>query len=125
MTTTMTCVELYKTDAIFAAGINTWVAERRCPFGLSDYLEELGLSAAADCARWASVHKDRKVNFDSKEMSGVYPGTGDEQYHRWACLNADEFCRDVPPKHIVQCLKKADSDTDAILWLLDNWKVRT
>lgn len=60
-TAQLTCAALYDYDLTFQAAIGKWVADRRCPVELADYLRENGLYAAAECADWCATEPDREV----------------------------------------------------------------
>ena len=138
MTDTMTCAELYTTDPTFAAGINKWVSDRRCPIEMGDYLEELGLPGPADCARWCAGEPDRTVCSPMEERgekpspSGVFPTMADgwlwydaHSRDRWFNCSVPE---DRVPETISERLggpqKQHPTPQLAILWLLDNWVPR-
>ncbi len=125
-TTALTCRELYDCNPTFAAGINTWVADRRCPIGLGDLLEELGLPSAADCARWAATDPDTTDTIAGKTfVGGPYPGEPSCGQYRWLrydrALGGTHECRDVPLTRLRRHLTDSEDALSAILWLLDNW----
>lgn len=123
----MTCAELYHCNPTFAAAINAWVAERRCPLALGDFLEELDMHAPAACARWAATEVDRPVYHGSitGEVCGPFPDRGDGGWY-WVrggpqYLHESSGCilNKQIPKNIEQ--PTAKTPAHAILWLLDNW----
>jgi hypothetical protein len=120
--------ELYERDATFRAGIAAWVAERRCDLKLVDLLLEYGLTTQAECARWAATQPDRPF----ANRSGVHCGPFPCKYKRdfyWYDRGGNRASRDshdIPRKHfgrpVHYLTDKFKSATDAILFLLDNWK---
>lgn len=127
--TALTCRELYDCNPTFAAGINKWVADRRCPIGLGDLLEELGLPAAADCARWAATEPDRPMMGLIRPPGprcGPMPiaaGDKDVLYWLWNLCGLDQFTHDAPRQmdRSPNRQRGNGSECRAILWLLDNW----
>lgn len=127
----MTCKELYVTSPEFRSMIKTWVYRRQCPLPMSDFLRELGMEAAADAALWAAT-TPKRARHQGMDVSFPYPGEGDSLTHRWfrnpfkrLAERHPELDRShhVPFKNLRDDLKRSASITEAILWLLDNWKV--
>lgn len=69
------CIELYTMSPDFRAFIACWIEDRRCPYGLGDWLEEMGLDRQAEAARWAATEVDRPVFSaeENVEKSGPFP----------------------------------------------------
>lgn len=134
----LTVESLYATSGLFRAAVAKWVADRRCPIELGDFLEENGLVAAADCARWCVEQPDRPVRLPYVQMGerdgscGPFPtmgGESDEAFWMWIPVigdirHADHIPMDristAPPHKMI----KIPSPKDAILLILANWKVR-
>src|SRR5579872_7103096 len=98
--TATTCAELYACNPTFASGIAAWVANRRCPLELADFLMEFGFDAAADCARWAAIEPDRPVCTPLSENHGERGGEcgpfpscelDDDEEWGWASWDRSEF----------------------------------
>lgn len=137
-TTVLTCATLYETDPTFVSAIAKWVHDKRCPIQLGDYLEELGLCAAADCARWCATEPDRKVWLDAKQMCGPFPDAGLSGARFYWCFLSWCFlgkhgrqpssCNEIPQIYVndrsSRPLKSVQVETE-ILWLLDNWIARS
>jgi hypothetical protein len=122
--------ELYDREPTFRAGIAAWVEDRRCDLRLVDLLLEHGLTAQADCARWAATEPDRPFYRDQKsgEQCGPYPCLYKGTFYWYDC-NGDAPVRDahdVPRarfgRKVNYVTDKFESATDAILFILDNWK---
>jgi hypothetical protein len=61
-------------DAEFRALIAAWVADRRCPVGLSDWLREHDLDDQAEAAAWAADAPDRcRDPFTFDDYCGPFP----------------------------------------------------
>jgi hypothetical protein len=123
--------ELHERDATFRAGIAAWVAERRCDLKLVDLLLEYGLTTQAECARWAATQPDRHfaTDYQSGETCGPFPCLFDKTFYWYDCGGLNRLphdAHDVPKAHFGRPVHyqsdKFQSATDAILFLLDNWK---
>lgn len=120
-TTTLTATSLYATSGLMRAAIAKWVADKRCPLELGDFLEEHGLVSQADCARWCATMRDRPNYYVGDEYTGPFP-------HKWSywawtgeCENKLQFAHRVPIENTGPCDPEFKSPREAILWLLDNW----
>ena len=131
--TATTCAELYHCHPTFAAGIATWVANRRCPLELGDLLEDLGFPTAADCARWAASEPDRPAWGTAGRLTcGPYPTLSTSGSFYWMytdTLIGDEggMCDFIFSDRAGEVGRRPlyhDSVPEALLWLLDNWKPR-
>src|SRR5262249_3699225 len=104
-----------------------WVTERRCPLVLKDRALELDLPGAAACAEWAATEPERPVYPDLRIVSHPYPAHHSDTIY-W-CRSSNPRCaNEVPPQFLPKGDDPAESgdgrtDLDAILWLLDNWKI--
>ncbi len=127
------CTELYQRSSEFQSAIAKWVADRRCPIQLGDYLQELGLDSAADCARWAASEPDRRVMSNPATMHGELGGicgpfpacnvTPNPQWCWCSCITDNKpgtRAFDVPER-VESDMLHHKTPTLAILWLLDNW----
>lgn len=123
-TTSLTCAALYEYDLTFRAGIATWVAERRCPIALGDFLREQGLDAAADCADWAATEPDRGIRKPFDGMSGPYPDPDADGNWYFIAMNDMSFSYDIPGNQTAD-MPHCDEVHEAILHLLDHWIART
>ncbi len=129
-TTPLTCAALYEYDLTFRAGIAKWVADRRCPIALADYIRDLGLDAAADCADWCATEPDRPVWHpveDQPKRDFVFPRLSFGMKYWYFCggSSAEVTHANETPCLVRYRVKQHDSPALAILWLLDNWKPRT
>jgi hypothetical protein len=132
MTRTVTDAKtLYEVLADFRILIGVWVEERRCPLPLVDLCLEYGLESQAAACRWAATEPDRKtpnmLGPDERGgWCGPYPTQNNDEGSVWGTQwfwrgFYEECCwvhGDIP-KSFVHHLS---TPTDAILWLLDNWK---
>jgi hypothetical protein len=122
--------ELYERDATFRAGIAAWVADQRCDVKLVDLLLEHGLTGQADCARWAATEPDRTFALDRDRgiKCGPFPAQHAGHFYWHDCNGGSRKVdsHDVPRAHFGRIVNykrdKFSSATDAILFLLDNWK---
>lgn len=81
----MTALSLYQSgNPDFAALLQLWVTERRCPLVFGDWLRENGLESQAKAAEWASWFKDRKQFTGSRTgfLCGPFPSVGIEGYNQ-------------------------------------------
>lgn len=126
-TDTLTARKLYDTDATMRAFIASWDAERRCPMPLVDFLLEQGLESAAEAARWAATEKKRPVRLPlgSQERDGdcgPFP-TQRPQSRTWFWDNVPGFAASLPFQGMSN--QNEPTPTDAIVWLLDAWRLPT
>jgi len=121
-TTQLTCAYLYEVDPTFRSAIGKWIADRRCPIQLGDYLEELGLFDAADCARWAASEPDRDT-FEGYKC-GPFPAESLEHTYYWFVVKFPYLRRAhwLPGKLSIYNLMHKQTIEKAILHLMDNWK---
>ncbi len=140
-TTALTCAAMYEYDLTFRSAIAKWVADRRCPLELADYLRENDLHAAADCADWCAAQPDQDVYCVSPGepyASGIFPFQGINGNYFWSIYQIYEsFCHAIPARcyrcahdgvGVGEGIEKLprrgfESPEAAILALLDNWKV--
>lgn len=128
-TTELTCAHLYEVDSTFRGLVDLWDSERRCPTPLVDRCLELGLEKAADCCRWASTYRDRRVFCALTEDGerggecGPYPMMQGELSRKWVWTYGDYNASDVPDGMDLND-DATDNPTQAILWLLDNWIIK-
>ncbi len=135
-TTPLTCAALYEYDLTFQCAIAKWVADRRCPIALGDYLQENGLDAAADCARWCATEPERRVMSPCRDIGerdtpcGPFPTLNRGKIPEWVWpihyQGSAWFASSIPLGfvHVSHC-GYHDSDVAAIIFLLDAWKPRT
>ena len=134
----MTAREAYDSDPTFRALVDVWVARRRCPLVLADRCLELDLPAAAACAAWAAAAPDRKPPMpkrgEKKSACGPFPTLCDGGWywrHQRLSSAADVPNRNVPyavlrnrdPKNSTYKYRQHATPLDAVLWLLDNWRI--
>ncbi len=145
-TAPLTCTALYAYDDVFRSAIAKWVADRRCPIELADYLRERELHAAADCAEWCATEPDRDVydplleHGEAPGFCGPFPTAGEllspapdpDIEFDWYWVNKDspQYARDVRGRNVRSPSIGGIWDgfyivADAIIWLLDNWNSRT
>lgn len=143
----MTAEEAYEADSTFRLLVDSWITDEHCPPPLLDRCMELDMpDAMVDCVRWAmGVFGRRSFKASGREKKGtcgVMPsgGGGDSTpwywYSRWPDEDTDvnaahgwDFKRigyylpveNVGEVSYINC--KFPSALDAILWLLNNWKV--
>lgn len=135
---TLTCADLLASDPTFASAIGKWVADRRCPVALGDYLDELGLPAAADCARWCAEEPVRPSYRYPDLDYGPFPEhnlMGDEDrdwyWHISSSPVENYWSNSIPGGRVklsASAVRARCEDTTpelAIVWLLDNWVPRT
>lgn len=132
----LTCAALYECDPNVRVFVDEWVRERRCPLPLVDVLLEYGLTAAAECARWAATEPDLPVYEPLAEMHGErggecgpYPACECSEKPDWVwCASIYDHRRarafDVP-EDIRTVETVTPTPAAAIVWLLDNWQVPT
>lgn len=128
MPTQLTCGQLLDCDPTFASAIAMWVAEKRCPLQLGDYLQELGLDAAADCARWCAEQPDRLWYVRERYTSGAFPGTDCEDTPHYWCAKSDgviSHANEVPKRNCPRHSPVWGDPEPVIVWLLDNWIPRS
>lgn len=132
MTQTVTDAKtLYEVSADFRAMIGVWVDERRCPLPLVDYLLELGLESQAECARWCATEKERADYVGGRfRLNGPYPKPDINGQWYWFTLLEGPLSHaaDVPLSktgcRFVGDAQRHAKAENAILWLMDNWKVQ-
>lgn len=130
MTDTLTAKTLYEIDPLFRMGVDAWVADRRCDIRLVDVLLEHGLIDAADCARWAATEPDRRGIVEKGEFGPVpSPCDNGGDYHwfpSWSMRNGGEdyqpHAHEFPDVNGPKEIPYHKTRSDAILWLLDNWR---
>lgn len=123
--TVSTARELYERDSTFRAAIASWVEYRRCDLRLADYLMEYGLESQADCARWAATEPERPQYGEIKIRCGPYPKAELRVVSwYWYPDRYLDHANCVPKMRLlsVEGHNSHATPTDAILWLLDNWK---
>ena len=121
--------ELHDRDDTFRTGIAAWVEERRCDLRLVDVLLEHGLTAQAECARWAASEPDRSFASDRnlKKVCGPFPCVYDGNYYWYDCRgelvprDSHDIPREFFGRRVDYSTDKFKTATDAILFLLDNW----
>lgn len=136
----MTAKEAYEADPTFRALVDTWAAERRCPLVLKDRCLELDMAdTAAACAEWAATEPNRKPPSprarEKKSPCGPFPTLCDAGWY-WQHQLGSPSAADVPKENVPHStLRNKDrkipaykyrqhkTPLDAILWLLDNWRV--
>ncbi len=131
----MTAVEAYECDHAFAGMIDAWVADRRCGMPLADRCTELDMPAAAECCLWCATVPNRRVT-GSPEAHGAFPSDGAGMF-RWYWFSENSRTDDsewnlrtrayyLPTGKTLETNYSRNSfetARDAILWLLDNWRV--
>lgn len=123
----MTATELHQTDPDFQALIQCWIADKRCPIPMADYLRERGLEGQAEAVEWAAWKEDRP-QFMADYKAGPYPNeNGDGRYY-WYFPASEEGSADAV--RVANCLPnllhravdlKRGSISECLLWLLDRW----
>ena len=103
----MTAAELYRTDSTFRALIASWIAEKRCPYCMADYLRDCDLWHLAPGAEWAATEPDRpefltmhalrNANDFKGNLIGPYPSVADGSGER------GYWFAEWPPEH-ANCL---------------------
>lgn len=134
----MTALELYQLDPAVRGFFDCWVADRRCPIQLVDYLRDRDMYRAASAARWAATAAALPGVDTALADEGPYPSR-DERYYIW--FNARDWpssefdpernrftSHDVAEHAIADHLRSEAHMTGpikgavgAMLWLLDNW----
>lgn len=123
----MTATELYQTDPEFQALIQCWIADKRCPIPMADYLRERGLEGQAEAAEWAAWKEDRQ-QFLEKFKAGPYPAYNTPGKCYWF-FTIDESSS-PGSSNVANCLPhllykadniREDSLSGSLLWLLDRW----
>lgn len=134
-TTPTTAAELYAASGTFRAAVTKWVADRRCPLELGDFLDEHGLPAPADCARWCAACPDRRRwSGPALPPCGPFPTPDrsyDHPFYYWyrPPRMVVNFCDCVPEDNTGGAdfsssgQRKNATPELAILWLLDTWRV--
>lgn len=130
MTTTATATDLYAQYAEFRSMIDLWVAHRRCPLPLVDWLLELGMESMAEAARWAATEPERPVSWFGHRMrqpdnSAPFPLPSASIWYWYRQKRTLKFAHDVPEKNVSRVLRAPVfiTPTDTILWLLTNWRI--
>lgn len=124
----MTACELYDQSDAFRSFLDHWDADRRCPYGLADWLTDHypDMIGPAKCAQWCATQPDRNVLLpqgnERRTPCGPYPTLGNGWF--FSFMNEVDFACDVPK----DCLDSDESNNghnetpvDAILALMDVW----
>lgn len=131
MTTTITTAsELYACCSDFAAMIELWRIERRCPLPMVDLLLEWGLESQAEAARWAATERLREPYKMHYPTEAPYPceytGVGTTDWY-WICVKGIDTSDSLPPDHFACAFghheSKQPTFDKAIVWMLDRWRV--
>ena len=135
VTTVTTAADLYAVDATLRSLIAVWVAEKRAPIVLVDYLLENGLESQAECVRWAATEPDMQLQEESPAESGPFPCYYEGKYY-WVSYS-DRFLFGADRAYYIHSRNvggavihystnhygpnRFDSAEAAIVWLLDRW----
>lgn len=129
----MTAKKLYKVSDTFRSLIEAWEIDRRCPFAMVDFLLENDLPVQAEAARWAATEEDRPVFVplvDHGERGGEcgpYPiALCREKTLQWVWTEhvgtrKIGAASDLPDGTDIEQIYR--TIREAILALLDNWKL--